>query len=260
MPFPGSPCTARSPARSEQPLRERGVQTAGDRVLGSGAVLGKERAHLERVRRTWRVRANHAQVQIDDAGSKARTASALASSTATQPGPLSTHSASRISPRWMPSTDARCSISDSSTGPDRINGGAANASPSGVWRTRTRPAAHCWTTTSSCRASSRAEPGVARAERRVPGKRQLERRREDADLIVRTLDGRRQHKRRLGQVGPVGEPLHLVRREARGVEHDRDWIAAIGRGGEDVDLAKRAQHGEREDQPRSRGRCQRAVA
>jgi hypothetical protein len=36
----------------------------------------------------------------------------------------------------------------------------------------------------------------------------------------------------------VGEPLHLPGLEALAVEHDRDRVAAVGRGGEDVDLSE----------------------
>ena len=46
-PFPGWRRTARSAARSEQPLGERGVEAAGDRVLDRGAVLGEERPDLD---------------------------------------------------------------------------------------------------------------------------------------------------------------------------------------------------------------------
>ncbi len=41
-----------------------------------------------------------------------------------------------------------CSATGSSTGPERISGGAANASPAGTWRISIRPAPHSWTNTS----------------------------------------------------------------------------------------------------------------
>src|ERR1700743_3654421 len=63
----------------------------------------------------------------DGPGLSARTASALASSMATQPGPLSAHWASMMSARLMPSVAATWSSTGSSTGPERINGGALNA-------------------------------------------------------------------------------------------------------------------------------------
>jgi hypothetical protein len=42
----------------------------------------------------------------------------------------------------------------------------------------------------------------------------------------------------------VGEPLHLLGGEALAVEHDRDRVATVGSGGEDVDLGEGAQHGQ----------------
>ena len=53
-----------------------------------------------------------------------------------------------MSSRLMPRTAAMCAASGSSTGPDRISGGAAKASPAGTRRISTRPAPHSWTNTS----------------------------------------------------------------------------------------------------------------
>src|ERR1700722_11591124 len=76
-------------------------------------------------------------------GASASTASALASSTATQPGPLSAHWASTMSSRSMPSDTAISASSGSPTGPERISGGALKASrPSGQRRTGTSPTPH----------------------------------------------------------------------------------------------------------------------
>ena len=66
--------------------------------------------------------------------------------TATQPGPLSAHWASTMSSRGIPSIRATRSTSASSTGPDRSNGGAANANWLSPRRIRTSPAAHSCTT------------------------------------------------------------------------------------------------------------------
>ena len=60
--------------------------------------------------------------------------------------------------------------------------------------------------------------------------------REDADPVVRVGRGRREHERRLRQVRPVRDALHLLGGQAVGVEHDRDGVAAVRRLGEDVDL------------------------
>ena len=59
----------------------------------------------------------------------ASTASALASRTATQPGPLSAQAMSAMSDRAMFSVRATRSATASSTGPLRTSGGAANARP-----------------------------------------------------------------------------------------------------------------------------------
>ena len=81
-------------------------------------------------------------------GRRASTAAALGSSTATQPGPLSAQARSMMSARLRPRIAAMCSASGSSTGPDRMSGGAAKASPAGTWRISTRPAPHSWMNTS----------------------------------------------------------------------------------------------------------------
>ena len=69
-------------------------------------------------------------------GRTASTASALASRTATQPGPLSAQAMSTMSDRAMFSARATRSATGSSTGPPRTSGGAANARPASL-----RPAA-----------------------------------------------------------------------------------------------------------------------
>ena len=109
-------------------------------------------------------------------GLTASTASASSSSTATQPGPLSAHWASTIAV----AIDAEHlrnlrATSDSSTGPERISGGAAKPSPSGVSADAHEADAallHDLTVVAAGvpPASSQA---WQRAERRVPGKRQL---------------------------------------------------------------------------------------
>jgi hypothetical protein len=138
----------------------------------------------------------------------------------------SSHRASetfRISARGMPRTEAMCSTSGSSTGPERSSGGAAKTSPSDVRRTGTSPAPHCCTTTSP--------EGV-----RSPASQ--------AWQVPKVGHGRREHEGGLRQVHPVSEPLHLLDGKALAVEHDRDRVAAVGRGREDVDLGEGAQHGQ----------------
>ena len=78
-------------------------------------------------------------------GRMASTASALASSTATQPGPLSAQAISTMSSRAMSSARATRSATGSSTGPLRSSGGAAKARPACVCRTVISPAWHSCT-------------------------------------------------------------------------------------------------------------------
>ena len=56
-----------------------------------------------------------------------------------------------MSSRSMPSAAASSSSSASATGPERISGGAANASPASVRRIGTSPAPHSCTIRSSAR-------------------------------------------------------------------------------------------------------------
>ena len=69
------------------------------------------------------------------------------------------------------------------------------------------------------------QPGVAGAERGMPGERQLPRRREDAYLVVGELVIGLKHERGLGQIRPVREPAHLLGREPVGAEHYGQRVA-----------------------------------
>ena len=80
------------------------------------------------------------------------------------------------------------------------------------------------------------EPGVAAAERRMAGERQLAARGEDADAVVGGRVARREQEGRLAQVGPARERLHALVVEDVGAVHDGERIAAQRRAGEDVDL------------------------
>ena len=80
------------------------------------------------------------------------------------------------------------------------------------------------------RAPAGLEPRVAGAERRMPGERQLQHRREDPHAVVRGRVLGREHERRLGQVRPVREALELrvvepARRRARPPPGCRDTAA-----------------------------------
>jgi hypothetical protein len=66
---------------------------------------------------------------------------------------------------------------------------------------------------------------------------------EDAGAVVGRRIGRREQKRRLRQVRPPGEALHLVARQPAAVQDDRERVAEPGLGREHVDLCERAIHG-----------------
>jgi hypothetical protein len=70
----------------------------------------------------------------------------------------------------------------------------------------------------------------------VARERELLGRREDAHAVVGARGGRREDERRLRQVRPVRETLHLLGGQAVAVEHDRERVTAERGGGEDVDL------------------------
>jgi glutathione S-transferase len=74
----------------------------------------------------------------------------------------------------------------------------------------------------------------------MAGERQFAARREDTHAVVRRIVLGRQHEGRFGQVRPRREVLHLFVGQANAIEHHGQWIAAIRRGGEDVDLLERA--------------------
>ncbi len=86
----------------------------------------------------------------------------------------------------------------------------------------------------------RRAPGVAAAERRMAGERQLEHGREDPQPVVGLGRAGRQHEGRLRQVGPGGVALHLLGREAAAVEHHANRVAQVGDLGEDIDDVVRA--------------------
>ena len=147
-------------------------------------------------------------------GRSSSTRSALSSRAAIQPGPLSTHSTASISPG---STSERAgdfrAASSSEAGPERTSGGAAKASPCArsLAADPHQPGlALLDDLARAARLSPGLEPGVAGAERRMAGERQLEHRGEDADPVVGLGPRRRQHEGRLGEVGPAREPLHLL--------------------------------------------------
>ena len=192
----------------------------------------------------------------------ASTASALASRIATHPVRCRPTARRRCRRGRCRAAPRSAPISGSSTGPERSSGGAANPSRPSVRLIGTRPAAHCWTIRSASRG---AWPALSQAWQvprvGMPGERQLGRRGEDADQVVGARGVGRQHERRLGQVRPAREALHLRRGQALAVEHDRDRVAQERLGAEHVDLAEGPLHGpslppagSRTSPPRSRRR------
>ena len=202
-------------AAAEEPGPDPGVQAARHRVLVDSETR-HERTDLVVGRAAGRM-------PPDDAGRHAHplevragrpsTASASCSTTTTQPGPLSTHSAATTSHAPIPRPSAIVAISSSVAGPERISGGAVNAQPSSARRRGTRPTAALLHEPIG-RRTRVLRPGVRRAERRMPRERQLRGRREDPEPVVGARHGRRQHERRLGEVRPARERLHRVRRRA----------------------------------------------
>src|SRR3984885_10607657 len=73
----------------------------------------------------------------------------------------------------------------------------------------------------------------------VPGERQFPSRGEDPKPVVRHRSGGRQNERRLGQIRPARQALHLLVGQVRAIVDDRNRIAEIGDRGEHIDLRKR---------------------
>ena len=146
--------TAPQPARRQQPLGERGVEAAGDGVLPSRRRPRRRPAPPPPPRRPAdAVRPPRCEPRTV-AGRQRQHRSAVASSSATQPGPLSTHA-----PSTTPSAGDPQILDDlgqhrrPSTGPARTSGGAAKAS-------RVAPAHRHQTAPHSCttRSGSRGAP------------------------------------------------------------------------------------------------------
>ena len=60
--------------------------------------------------------------------------------------------------------------------------------------------------------------------------------REDSQAVVGPLVRRRADERRLGQVGPGGDRLHIGARHRVAIEYDRDGVALERHGGEHIHL------------------------
>jgi hypothetical protein len=231
------------PARGEQPLGERGVEAAGDRVLVDAAVLVGERADLERLGRSGRVGRDDADVELVVDGLEREHRLGVVEQDPDPAGAV----VDPLRVRHVGAADAehprhaldvlvlhRAGAQERRRGereprlraPDRHEPGAA------LLHDRVLAA----------RRSAGLQPRVAGPERRVPGERQLPQRREDPHAVVGVRGLRRQHERRLGQVRPAGEPLHRLLGQPGAVQHDRHRIAHVGLAREDVDLGEWARH------------------
>ena len=174
-------------------------------------------------------------------GRTARTSSTLPRSSATHPGPLSTHSAARTASRA--SAELRDALGDR-----RLVGGAGAQQRRGGERQPVAVAADGDDADAAllahdagiARGATGLQPRVARAERRVAGERQLPARHEDAQAVVGVRCGRTQQERRLREVRPAREALHRRVVKVVGVVHDGHRVAAVRAGAEHVHLAERS--------------------
>jgi len=180
---------------------------------------------------------------VDRARPDASTASALASRTATQPGPLSAQAMSTMSAR------ARFERAGHMIG-DRVVDRAA-AEQRGEPRTpgpfglpdRDQPgAAFLHGLAGPGRASAAFQPGVAGAQGGMPGEGQFPGRGEDPDQVVRLGRPGGQHEGGFRQVRPAREQLHLLVAEAVGTKHDRDRVTEVRSLGEDIHLTELMGH------------------
>ena len=243
VPWAGDVALGRE-AGADQPLRQAGVEAAGDRVLDGDAVCGEEGPHLDRASsRPGRVARRRRRGRGRPTPRRARREHRLGASraaTATQPGPLSTHCGGdergRIGAERLRATARR-----SAARPGRCAPAAAPANASARRRGGSAPGRRRTAGRRRRRAACppRPQPGVAGAERRVAGERQLARRREDADAVV----GARRRSARAGTSSRSGWSscanacmLRVVERV--GAVHDGERVALQRRRGEDVDLVE----------------------
>ena len=78
------------------------------------------------------------------------------------------------------------------------------------------------------RLEAAAQHGVRRPDRRMAREPQFPSGREDPQTVVSSLVGRRADERRLREVGPGRDQLHLLARQSVTVENDRDRVAFEG--------------------------------
>ena len=227
----------RHPSGAQQPLGDRGVQAPGHRVLVHSAVLVRERAELGRA---VGVQADDADLEIvvarADGEDRLGVGQQRGDPARAVVGPL------RVDDLLAPDAEHRRDavqrlVVDRPAAQQR---GRGEREPALDAADRDEPGAALLHDALGRLAAARLEPRVAAAERRVARERELLRRGEDPHAVVRLRRLGLHDERRLGQVRPVREALHRLRRDAVGAEHDRHRVAGVGLLGEDVDLLERA--------------------
>src|SRR5690349_23142214 len=230
------------PARGQQPLPEGGVEAARDRILHR-ADQRAERAHLQRLRRAVRIGPGDADVQVHrtrpdrehrlGAGQQRRhpAGSVVGPGDVDDVGPLDVQRPRRL---------LRYLVLGRATADQRRR--REGQAPLGPPHRDQPGTAFLDDGVRIGRLAAGLPPGMAGAERGVPGERQLPGRREDPDEVIGPGRARRQHERGLRQVRPARERLHLLVGEPLGAEHHRDRVAEVRGCGEDVDLAELVGH------------------
>src|ERR1035441_1713725 len=232
------------PPGGEQPRRERGVQAARDRVLTRRPDQRGERADLERLRRAVGVRPGHADVHVDrarpDREDRIRAGQQDGHPARAVVRPLDVHD---VGPGQVQRAGHVIGdrVLDRAAAPQRR--GCEREARLGLPDRDQPGAAFLHGLPGPGRAAAGFQPGVAGAQGGMSGERQLRGGGEDPDPVVRLACPRRQHERRLRQVRPAREQLHLLIAQAVGAQHDGDGVTKVRSLGEDIHLTELMGHG-----------------
>jgi hypothetical protein len=230
-------------AGAQQPRGQRRVQAAGHRVLRGDAIAGEERPDLERLRRPRRIGAGQAKVEVcwprPDRQDRVRAGEQDRHPAGAVVGPGRVDDLRPVDPQHRGDLSEEFPVHRAVTqhrrgGEGQPGGAAAQGHQPGTALLDDHPGL--------ARRPASLQPGVAGPQRWMPGEGQLLAGGEDPHPVVRAAGGRREHERGLREVRPVGEPLHLPRRQPLSVEHHGDRVPPVGDGGEDVDVPDRAGH------------------
>ena len=239
----GGRVRGRRASAADKPLRRSSVEAAGDRVFG-GCIAGDERPNFEvRVFRTA-MRSDHTHLQSLQGGIVGHDVQDLAC---------------RVKEHAYPggAVDQPCSVQEgiarqSEARRDLCHVPLIDGSGSCQWgRRKSQPFRVPLYRDQPCAAfldedpvllgnAAGFKPCMRGSEGRVPGEWKLLVGRKDPDPVIGLGVGRRQEECGLGQVGPVGELLHLLRREVFGVNHHGERVASVVIGGEHVHLGEGA--------------------